>query len=87
MRRTYVYDKVQKKVVPIEERTDRPRRPGSPYVKQRFATRYSLQLGHPDDVRAQLPHTGYSSWDDLEAKAHARGFQVNAHSDDGDVEG
>lgn len=85
MRKTYVYDKIQKKVVLSQERTDRPR--GAPYIKQKFATRHSLQLGHPADVKAGLPHTGYSSWDDLEAKAHARGFEINAQGSEGDIDG
>lgn len=86
MRTTYVYDKVQKKVVPIQERTDRPR-VRAPYIKQKFKTQYSLQLGHPADVKAQMPHTGYSSWDELESRAHARGYEVNAEGSEGDIEG
>lgn len=84
MRKTFVYDKKLGKVVPIEERTDRPA-VRAPYVKQKFATKYSLQLGHPADVKARKAHTGYSSFDELEAKAHARGFEINAERSEGDV--
>lgn len=84
-RKTFVYDKKLGKVVPIEERTDREPRAGrAPYIKQRFSTRYSLQLGHPSDVKAERPEAGYSSWDDLESKAHARGWQVHTSSE-GDI--
>lgn len=85
MRKTFVYDKKLGKVVPIEERTDVPRSGRCPYIKQKFQTRYSLQLGHPNDVKAQKPHTGYSSWDELESRAHSRGFEVNASGSEGDI--